>query len=47
MVLKKSELEKEAVKQLMQVLSSASFRKEISHFSGNDYRDMGKITAEV
>ena len=24
-----------------------NFRKEIAHFSGNDYRDLGKVITEV
>ena len=29
------------------ILRSDAFRKELRHFSGNDYRDLGKIMAEV
>ena len=29
------------------VLHDPAFRKEIAHFSGNDYRDLGKIITEV
>ena len=32
---------------LLEILRSVSFRKEIQHFTGNDYRDLGKIIAEV
>ena len=46
-VIKKEQLETPAVKKLLQVLHSPAFRKEIAHFSGNDYRDLGKIIAEV
>ena len=45
--MKKEMLETEAGKKLMKVLNSPAFRKEIAHFSGNDYRDLGKIMAEV
>lgn len=45
--IKKSKFETDAVRTMMRVLSSDSFKKEISHFSGNDYRDIGKIIAEV
>ena len=47
LAVRKSALESEAMQLMMEILASASFRKEISHFSGNDYRDMGKIIAEV
>ena len=40
-------LETEAVQKLMKVLRDPAFRKEIAHFSGNDYRDLGKIITEV
>lgn len=45
--IKKAKFETDAVQTMMRVLSSDSFKKEISHFSGNDYRDIGKIIAEV
>ena len=32
---------------ILEILRSAPFKKEISHFTGNNYRDMGKIIAEV
>ena len=47
LVIKKEMMETPAVKKLMQVLHSDAFRKEIAHFSGNDYRDLGKIISEV
>ena len=46
-VIKKEHLETEAVKKLLKVLKDPVFRAEIAHFSGNDYRDLGKIIAEV
>ena len=46
-VIKKEMMEADAVKKLMQVLHDPAFRKEIAHFSGNDYRDLGKIITEV
>ena len=46
-VIKTEMMETDAVKKLMQVLRDPAFRKEIAHFSGNDYRDMGKIVGEV
>jgi putative molybdopterin biosynthesis protein len=46
-VIKKEMLETAAVQKLMKVLKNPTFRKEIAHFSGNDYRDLGKIITEV
>ena len=46
-VIKKEMLETDAVQKLIQVLRMPAFRKEIAHFSGNDYRDLGKIICEV
>jgi molybdate-binding protein len=46
-VIKKEMLETQAIQKLMKVLKDPAFRKEIAHFSGNDYRDMGKIVGEV
>ena len=47
LVLRRELLETEAAEKLLTILRSPSFKKEIRHFSGNDYRDMGKIIAEV
>jgi len=46
-VIKKEILETEAVQKMLKVLAMPAFRKEIAHFSGNDYRDLGKIMTEV
>ena len=46
-VIKKEMMETEAVQTLLKVLQMPAFRKEIAHFSGNDYRDLGKIITEV
>lgn len=46
-VIKKEMLETEPVQKLLKVLADPVFRKEIAHFSGNDYRDLGKIICEV
>jgi putative molybdopterin biosynthesis protein len=46
-VIKKEMMDTPAVKKLLKVLQSPAFRKEIAHFSGNDYRDLGKIITEV
>ena len=40
-------LETEEGETLLEILNSEAFRKEIKAFSGNDYRDLGKIVAEV
>jgi uncharacterized protein (DUF1778 family) len=42
-----SALETEAVKKLLAILQNPVFRQEIARFSGNDYRDLGKIISEV
>ena len=46
-VIKKEMLETAPIRKLLKVLSDPAFRKEIAHFSGNDYRDLGKIMTEV
>ena len=46
-VIKKEMMETEAVQKLLKVLQMPAFRQEIAHFSGNDYRDLGKIITEV
>ena len=46
-VIKKELTETEPVKKLMKILKDPVFRKEIAHFSGNDYRDLGKVITEV
>ncbi len=40
-------LETDEGESLLEVLRSEAFKKEIRPFSGNDYRDLGKIVAEV
>ena len=47
LVIKKEMLETDAVKKLMKTLQSPVFRQEIARFSGNDYRDLGKLITEV
>ena len=47
LVVKKEMLHTAPVQKLLQVLSDPVFRKEVARFSGNDYRDMGKIITEV
>lgn len=46
-VIKKDMLETAAIQKLIAVMNSPAFREEITHFSGNDYRDLGKIIGEV
>ena len=46
-VIKKEILESEPIQKLLKILKDPAFRKEIAHFSGNDYRDLGKIITEV
>ena len=46
-VIKKEMMETKSVQKLLAVLRSPAFRREVSHFSGNDYRDLGKIICEV
>jgi len=40
-------LETDEGETLLEILRSEAFRKEIQAFSGNNYRDLGKIVAEV
>ena len=44
---KKELMETPAVQKLLKILKDPAFRKEIAHFSGNDYRDLGKVMTEV
>ena len=46
-VIKKEILDSEPIQKLLNILKDPVFRKEIAHFSGNDYRDLGKIITEV
>ena len=46
-VIKKEMMEAEAVQKLIKVLNMPEFRQEIARFSGNDYRDLGKVITEV
>ena len=47
LVIKKEMMDTPQVKKLLQVLNHPVFQKEVARFSGNDYRDMGKIITEV
>ncbi len=47
LVMRRDAMETPAAGAILEILRSAAFRKDIRHFTGNDYRDMGKIIAEV
>lgn len=47
LAIKKESLQTDAMQKLIKILQSPLFHKEVSHFSGNDYRDLGKIICEV
>ena len=47
LVIKKEALETVPVQTMLKILNSAVFRKEISRFSGNDYRHLGTVIGEV
>ena len=47
LVVRKDFLETDTADRLLSILRSPAFRKEISHFTGNNYRDIGTIIAEV
>ena len=47
MVLRKDSMENPAIIKLLEILSSPVFHREVASFSGNDYRDLGKIIMEV
>ena len=46
-VIKKEMMDSEAVRRLLEILRSPAFAREVARFSGNDYRDLGKIICEV
>ena len=47
LVVRKSLLETPVGQKLEEVLMSPIFHRELAHFTGNDYRDLGKIIEEV
>lgn len=47
LVIRRDRLDSGAVQTLLKTMASEAFKKEISHFSGNDFRDLGKIISEV
>jgi len=44
LVLRRDSLQTQEVRTLIELMDSKEFRKEAGRFSGNDYRDMGKVT---
>ena len=47
MVLRKSALEDRAVRVMLDIMSAPDLKKELAHFSGNDYRSFGRIIEEI
>ena len=47
LVIRKEMLNTRAVQTLLRILNSPQYQKEISCFSGNDYRDQGKLVGEI
>ena len=47
LVLRRDAMETPEGEAILEILRSPAFIKEIRHFTGNDYRDMGRIVAEV
>ena len=47
LIMRRETMETPAAEVILKILRSTAFKKEIRHFTGNDYRDMGKIIAEV
>lgn len=47
LVIKKDAMDSEPVKKLLEILNAPVFRGEVERFSGNDYRDLGKVIVEV
>ena len=46
-VIKKEHMNTAPVQKLLEILNTPAFRREVAHFSGNDYRDLGKNIMEV
>jgi len=47
LVIRKEMMETKAIQAVLRILNSDTFRREIAHLSGNDYRDLGRIIEEV
>ena len=46
-MIKKETMDSEPARKLLEILNAPVFREEVAHFSGNDYRDLGKVIMEV
>ena len=46
-MLRRDTLDQAPVQKLLEILNSPVFRREVAHFSGNDYRYLGKMIMEV
>lgn len=47
LVVRKEDLDEPAVRSMLEILKSRAFYNEVSQFSGNDFRDIGKIMGEI
>lgn len=47
LVIRRAALETREMQALLKIMASPEVRRELAHFSGNNYRDSGKIIAEV
>lgn len=47
LVVRKEDLDQPAVRTMLEILKSRAFYSEVSRFSGNDFRDTGKIMGEI
>lgn len=47
LIIKRSILDYPEVRTMLQILNSSEFRAELSGISGNDYRDLGRVMAEI
>lgn len=47
MVIRKDFMNSQEIRTMLPILASREFRREIEGISGNDYRDLGKVMAEV
>ena len=47
LVIKKETMDSEPARKLLEILNAPVFREEVAHFSGIDYRDLGKVIMEV
>ena len=47
LVIKKEDMAREDVQTMLAVLRSKSFKEDIAHFSGNDYRFLGQVVEEI